>query len=31
MIALRSKREIEKLKAANRMVAEVLQLLKKKR
>ncbi len=29
MIALRSKREIEKLKAANRMVAEVLQLVKR--
>ena len=29
MIALRSKREIAKLKAANRMVAEVLQLVKK--
>ena len=30
MIALRSKREIAKLRAANRMVAEVLQLVKKK-
>jgi len=29
MIVLRSRREIEKLKAANRMVAEVLELLKK--
>ena len=30
MIALRSKREIAKLRAANRMVAEVLQLVKRK-
>ena len=30
MIALRSKREIAKLKAANQMVAEVLQLVKRK-